>query len=401
MIKPDNNISYTPNVVYGRFFEAATLFLIFVYLSTSPFYVFPSGMPQPADIIMAIACLAPLTFYFISTRIKLNLVTFSFGTFIILAAGINIINFLNIKDLRFIFTVLFYTYNVCVFLSINIMMKKQFDMMLKVILFGVIISVGFETLYVFFTERVGSRASGTFNNPNQLAYFSILSFSILFVIRSHLKRYKLIDYIIFFCCFYTGFMSLSRSFIIIFPIFVLMIIFAKKHHFLLYVGLFTGAIITFATIGVNFQKISFEEIMIIESVERKVNSIGQKNNDSLEARGYGRLIENPVYLILGAGEGGFKRFTKDKIHEIHSGIGTIFFSYGFIGLILFFTGLYGVLRNAPPSYWLLFGCVLTYGIPHQNFRFTLFWVFLAVLYNMKVIVNEKKKIKNKALSESD
>jgi hypothetical protein len=113
-------------------------------------------------------------------------------------------------------------------------------------------------------------------------------------------------------------------------------------------------------------------------VVERFKDIGGQKDDSFAARGYDRIWLTPEYLIAGAGEGAFNRFSNNN--EMHSTFGTILFSYGLPGAALFLLVLWIIFRRAPPRYLVYFVPVCLYGITHQGLRFTQFWIFLALVF---------------------
>jgi hypothetical protein len=106
-----------------------------------------------------------------------------------------------------------------------------------------------------------------------------------------------------------------------------------------------------------------------------------------EERGYDRIVEHKQHVILGAGEGGFRRWDETahvKNMEIHSSAGTILFSYGIIGSILFVVFAWRVVRGAPWRLSLLLVPPLLYTIAHHGLRFTLLWIVLSVFVALKL-----------------
>jgi hypothetical protein len=98
------------------------------------------------------------------------------------------------------------------------------------------------------------------------------------------------------------------------------------------------------------------------------------------ARGYPRLIENPEYLAFGAGEGSFDRLNEAGSNkELHSTVGNLLMSYGVPGVALFATLIVVVCAAAPKNVLYLIPIML-YGLTHMGLRFSLFWVFLGLVY---------------------
>jgi hypothetical protein len=123
---------------------------------------------------------------------------------------------------------------------------------------------------------------------------------------------------------------------------------------------------------------------------KRFEMIGESRDDSYEGRGYDRILNNPEYLALGAGEGGYYRFDTLLIAgEVHSSFGTILFCYGVVGLFLFFRFLFYVFKGSSLFELLYFVPIFAYSITHQGLRDTFFWVFLGLVF----ILNEQKIIK--------
>ena len=69
-------------------------------------------------------------------------------------------------------------------------------------------------------------------------------------------------------------------------------------------------------------------------------------------RGMDKLLYYPQYLLYGAGEGGFWRFTlASQINEIHSSLPSIWFCYGTAPTILLLVWLGQNLKKLRPCEW--------------------------------------------------
>src|SRR5262249_18565704 len=101
--------------------------------------------------------------------------------------------------------------------------------------------------------------------------------------------------------------------------------------------------------------------------------------DTPEARGYDRIANYPEHILLGAGEGAYRRFYSALFDsEIHSSYGTLLFCYGIVGTALFAGALFWVLK-ADLRTALFLVPVFAYGSAHQGIRFAFFWAMFAVL----------------------
>ncbi|MDG1858365.1 MAG: hypothetical protein P8I94_04635, partial [Emcibacteraceae bacterium] len=153
-----------------------------------------------------------------------------------------------------------------------------------------------------------------------------------------------------------------------------------------------SAIVIFAT-----------EIEQISNAVDRLNSIGSSNDDNAAGRGYHRIWEESHYLLIGSGEGGLYRFYQGfksvmAFHELHSTLGMLFFSYGPLGLFIFIAifiklfiskGWYAVLPFLP---------LFAYGLTHQGFRFSFFWMLLSIVstsYNKSVFSEPENQRKIK------
>jgi hypothetical protein len=146
------------------------------------------------------------------------------------------------------------------------------------------------------------------------------------------------------------------------------------------VALVLGVLYQIASGGLVERFMSFESVT---SLDHRLSTIGESEDDNLLHRGYVRLIQNPQYLAFGAGEGGFERLTQiaDKqSKELHSTLGTILMSYGLVGLALFGLLLFVVFGRAPRASIAYLGPVMLYSVTHVGVRFSEFWIFLALVY---------------------
>lgn len=351
-----------------------------IYFATSIFYVFKSGYPQPADILIFLA--VGLSFIFYLFRPHWNITApMGFGIlFALCTFVINMTHYLTLPDKKFFLSSLYYLFNISIFLYTYSLYKRASKQLNKSLIMILSVAVFLECFAVFVLGiKDGSRAIGTFNNPNQLAYWTLLSFCILVVLR-YPKPFNWYDYIVIGLLFLIEMESLSKAALIAFMFAFFCLSFTKSVHMFWRVILFMFALSFLAFVSFSFETIvnTFGSLDNIQNTITRLSEIGKDSDDNLEGRGYDRLIENPEYLILGAGEGGYTRFSSIP-YELHSGIATLVFAYGISGTILFGLFLFSILRKLPPIYWLLLFSIMLYGLTHQNIRFTYFWVFLGLI----------------------
>jgi hypothetical protein len=122
------------------------------------------------------------------------------------------------------------------------------------------------------------------------------------------------------------------------------------------------------------------------SQDRVLNRGAHSDASFFQERGYDRIWRNQQYLVLGAGEGGLSRFDDTayvKGMEIHSSAGTILFSYGIAGALLFLVFMWRLIRGARARLVITLLPPLLYTGAHQGLRFTMLWVVLAVFVALK------------------
>lgn len=365
-----------------------------LYCVTSIFYIFRNGYPQPADMLLFIGMSITFLFFLlqkswvVNAPIALGLL-FAMCTFVI-----NLAHYTMLPDKRFVLSSLYYLYNMGIFIYCYALYKKNQAKLIEPLVMSFAIAIFFQAIFVFLLEsKIGPRAIGTFNNPNQLSYWSLLVFCILVGLR-YPAKFKWYDYGLIGMLCLIAMESLSKAALISFFIVFVGVSFTRL------VDNFGRAVLVMLFLAlVSFAVFSFESITgfvasadNIQNTVTRLSEIGQDSDDNLEGRGYNRVVENPQYLLLGAGEGGYGRFAINQL-ELHSGIATLLFCYGISGSVIFGFFLLAILRRLPAIYWVLMFALLFYGLTHQNIRFSLFWLFLGLITAQgELIMAQKQKL---------
>lgn len=366
-------------------FSSVLISFLALYCFISIFYVFPSGYPQPSDLILATGTGLCFVYYAMRTPLSFNIAGYCLIGFVIYTLFVNLFHYLHLKDIFLLFSSAFYLYNGGVFAFITILFTLNPDQTRKWLRIGLIGAVLIETVFLINIGAVDIREIGTFNNPNQLGYWALLMTGCLFLLKDKDQYFSWLDYLILLILTLAALMSLSRGVIAGFPILIALYVFSSQtKRIIRYLALGFGIILTLSTVGTFlFQPQKAQEIAYIGPVLERFLKTGELSHDNIEGRGYTRLTDYPHYLILGAGEGGYERFDPVQKLEFHSGFGNILFSYGIIGFGLFLGFFIFILKNAPPRVWITLAPIIFYSLTHQSFRFTLFWVFLAICYQVK------------------
>ncbi len=300
--------------------------------------------------------------------------------FVLVTIIVNLIHYSYFPVPRFLFSSTYYVYNFMAFIFFSYMFRNYPKEMMRAAYIGLAAVIILQIPHIHLFPDQTWRQTGTFNNPNQLAYWSLLSLIVLVLFR-HNNRFNLMDFFLFFVLLYLQTQAISKAGMITFALAVLCLPFvpqmSKMGRIFILLTLCAGVVY-----GVfNYDKILAipDKVVEVERVVARLETIGEDEDDNPLVRGYGRLYEFPEYVLLGAGEGAYERFNPVHPNEIHSGLATIVFSYGIAGTAFFAFFLLSILNRQPWYYVFLFGCVFLYSLPHQNIRFTHFWVYLGIL----------------------
>jgi len=351
------------------------LLLWFLYILLIPFYVVPSGLPQPGDLLVLL--IFPLALLGWNGRLHRESLR-SFRALTWFTGWVCAVNLAWAVILwswgRDLLPPAFYVYNTAIFFSVLILYQRFGDAFLRVTLYSVFFVTMLQVVASFVLLQGGFRGSLFFSNPNQLGYFALLAACVISLLQDRLRFGRLNSSIGLTGCAYLALLSASRSALV--GIALLLVLLLSNPR-LIVLGCLIAAGLVFA--GDTFtQAFDTSQTRFLERRETKLGFF--------EGRGYDRVWENKQYLVLGAGEGNVGRFAETTAigsMEIHSSAGTILFSYGLVGSLLFLIFLARVIRGASFRAILMLLPPLLYTVAHQGMRFTLLWVLLALFAILK------------------
>ena len=228
----------------------------------------------------------------------------------------------------------------------------------------------------FATREWGFRTVLYFNNPNQLALWSVNLLVITEVLLSSLRvagHYRLAMRLlpVFFVI-----LSVSKAGLVAFAFFAIVSLIRLNRRQLL----FTAAILVGLT---PFISQGLSHIKVIDNVSKRMET-DNSDDDNLTGRGFDRITTEWQYLFFGAGEGSTDRF-KSKYHgELHSTPFTVLFCYGLLGSSLFGLALYLVLSGGNiGSKLVLFMVLGLFTMGHMTLRIPMFWLALFSINSYK------------------
>lgn len=343
----------------------------------SPMYVYPSGQPQPTDYVFA-AMVFLVYFHSIATSralplSKLPLCWVGLICWIVLHC---LVSSLLLQSSEFYRVIAFWVYNAAVsscFLYLINCEDKGKAFIERAISLGLMVSgVG-----VFLSLSEGGRVTGFFNNPNQLAFYSLLGVCSMLMLDRMSFNIKPLTIMALVSGVAGIFAASSLAAIAGFLLVVLGCLIANLHpkklfRFMVLIVLF------FAAASLFDDKILSG---ILENVYDRSLVAGEKFDSIGKERNYDRIFAFPEYVFLGAGEGHLERFYPYDKLEIHSSFGNLLFAYGIPGIGLFLLLVFSLLRNAPLPVWLVVSGPMVYSLTHMGLRTTLFWIFLAIVWS--------------------
>lgn len=340
-----------------------------------PFYVFDSGLPQPADLLGLLLLFMLLRRWNGRLRPSLAQPLKSLIVFMLYVIAVNVAwSFIELRfslDTKegFLIAPTFYIFNGFTFLAFLLMFQRYGELMLWLTARLVLISLVVQVVVAFIVPRVVGRSIVMFNNPNQLGYYALLSAGIVMLAQRRLRLSTIQVTIGLAASSYLALLS------------------ASKAALASIAGLGTVLLIskfrTIVLMSLVFVVLIFTDNPFSNAIDRAQARIeNDKSLQFVDERGYDRILNYPEYCVLGAGEGGYTRFRETSLigsHELHSSMGTLFFCYGIAGTILFGIFLWRTTSGSGLRAWIIVGGGFAYGMTHQGLRFRLLWVLLGMV----------------------
>jgi hypothetical protein len=352
-----------------------------IYVALIPVYVFKSGLPQPGDLF--ILALVPIVLWRWNGTLSPEVASAfrALMWFTVWVVGVDYTwmfltgNFALWGPDSFMLYPIYYIYNTLIFLCAVVLYRRHGLFFLRVTVMVLIMTVFAQGVSGIILQS-GKRGALFFNNPNQLGYFALLVATLIAMTHRHLKLRLLTASSAMLCCGFLALLSASRAAVGGIAI-LLALLFFSNPKIILITCLATFTLVIAGPLSGTFDN----------AQDRIENRSRHSQRTFFEERGYERIAEHEQYLLLGAGEGGFTRWD-DVQHvrhmEIHSSAGTIIFSYGIVGSLLFVVFVWRVVRRAPRRLLLLLLPPFLYTIAHHGLRFTALWVLLSIFIVLKI-----------------
>lgn len=390
---------------------------LYAYILLKPWYLSKSGTLQISDIfiILGFGLTVYKNFRKGNTWKKIEDNLIYFIIFVLLTFLINLLYSIKYSMSDFVKSSLYYLF---IFMGLYTFRFKIYDKkFLKVTYYCFVID-----LIIQFIAGVlgigaiygGSRYMGTFNDPNQFGFFIIMSMAYIYTIAKVLKLK--VNPLIYILTVYLLYLSASTGMLLAVGSFLLIQIvvniksifnnFKKYVPILLIIGILISLICSIVFIIYKTNDNVKEKIdifvnkkilnsSIVKRVSGKINKIDADSNNFLEDRHLDKLVNNPIYMIYGAGQGSFDRFGNNS-GEIHSTFPSILFCYGLIPFMILSYWIYINLKGLSIMQLSPYIAIFIESFTLVNNRQVLFWV-LIIMANLykddRSNINENKENK--------
>lgn len=374
--------------------------VFYLYVFLKPFYFWSSGLPQVGDILIILflpvfilVCYGNFKFY--SSRHKRFFVfSFAFLTYCLLVNIFWSIKQESLEPLLYSFYLYFNYYVVLLIYNLRVRGYFSFEKLIIALFFSSV----FLVLYSIFNWQPGFRQVATFNNPNQLGAYAMLSTIIVlyFSASSAFKDLKIIYR-------YLSFLLVLLNVILVVISFSAGAIFATAcsllfifmRNFKKYIPLVLFFLLSMSGFFVALYNSDTEVSNIVKArTDKKEQSVS-----IFYERGYDRMLNHLEYNFFGAGEGARHRLNSyiiNDVHqlEIHSTVGTLVFSYGLMALFyLIFLVIDISSRFKHNSIVFLIIALTPYLLTHNLLRHPLLWMFILMPLLCQIIVFHPKESK--------
>lgn len=364
--------------------------LIFLYILLKPFYFWSSGLPQISDIILVFSFIIMLVTSDKKQTIMLLRKNVHFIIFLIFVFIINLIYFIYYTNIDFVHATLYYTFNTMGILIFTKAFEDKNKHTVKMTRTAFMLSLILQLALYFL--KIGKQYSqnrymGTFNDPNQFAFFCLLAYCYIYLLMPKNKRFSIINFTFLSLATYliilsgsTGMLLGITIFIASFVLFAVRKIFTNPRKALRIVVLATPCIVFMCCIVAllpNSQEILYKitNLPIYSRVQEKtMKASGEADVSLWEERGYDRIMYYPHYIIYGAGQGNNSRFEKAYHHgELHATLPAVLFCYGIAPTLLLIKWILKKLRGVEKERLIVYVALIAESFTLANSRQVLFW----------------------------
>lgn len=364
-----------------------------------PVYLFPSGNPQLVDVPI----LATMIYVFVTLDEReiylISLTSLTFFFFTAWGIVINMTQFMQTYHPFYVMASLQIVYIFLLFPTFAILFYRMLEHQKAIpyVYAGIVFTSILPLLLHGKPEsQFIIRESLSFNNPNQLALFSLSFVSITFILNNHFGKHPLstgkraslaaVNVLVLFLGHYFVLVSASRAALV--SIIVIDVIWCwSLKRTALPSFLVVTALLLLLVFNAGLTNFTKDNLLKMAAFRRLYNI---ELSQLLLKRTENRFVFENVSLIFGNGK------TKPVVgkNEVHNTFADIIYSYGIIGGCLFSAFLFLYFRTVAYTFYNL-GILIAFvpmHISHNLLRFRVMWIFLALIYSLALIRTNSRQI---------
>lgn len=362
------------------------------YVALSPLYLWASGLPQMADILLALSMVGYWAFnggMHLPRRGRDE--AYLLLMFICVAWVVSAVHAVIHKP-DMLMDAVRLSFNILVFIFVLELAGRAPRRFIQLTLFGL-----FGAYLVILNSDLSlhsGRETGSFNNPNQLGYMGVLCMAYVTLALWWGVFWTWAISILALIIVVTGLLGISFAAIACLSMAsaIYLVVFALKpstarRKVLTALGivlLMVLAVLLNRGFDVGARQVDWVENNVINPLsiryERRASSKLESKVEGLssgEERGFAIFSVRPDLMFLGAGRGGNKRYVERN--EIHASLPAVLYSYGFLGMFLF-CGAFALIHLKSSLLALVVVMpIWAWSFAHYGLNFPLFWGLMAFL----------------------
>lgn len=378
-------------------------FIMFcLFLVTKQFYILESGSFQLGDAFLALAVLCFGIWYLAKGRKERAFWEVCWkgdillAAFVVCSAVINGLWYLKYRDMELIRSSMFLLYNFAAVIVCRCYLRE--DKMRQII--GMILRANIYIQLLMLVTGIGQyrfehRWCGTFNDPNQMAFFLLMSLFISFCIKEMEGGHdwkEIPDWIVVLVL-----VILSKSVGITAGIGVFGIGYAvyiicrklarmkeneeqQKQRKHLLIGIWGCCLLALVLLAgvVMVQYRSGDDYNLLVRIGEKFEILFTGDLKSILAeRGLDKILANPAALLYGAGDGAFDRYGAGyTLLELHCTPAALWFCYGIVPFAVLCVWVWKNIRQLPAVAYVVYAAVFVESLFLVNHRQPYFWMFI-------------------------
>lgn len=376
--------------------------LLLIYILLKPLYIFESGALQVADAFLILASLITVIGISIDSKTRAKIVdacksNAHYIAFVVTTILINSFYFAYYNQSRFLVSSFYFVFNLLaiILFSTTIADRKFLNsvstiLKVNIIIQLLILALGAGRYYDIY------RYMGTFNDPNQFAFYILISYFVIYSINVILGK-KNFEIVYIAASIFLILQSASTGILLGLIIFLALegvywiaktkLTYKLVRHMIcgsglvciIYLSLIFIVPSLYSNQYIGIDKY-FASQVIVERATDKVSRASSGQEASVwQERGYDKLVIYPKSILYGSGEGGYSRY-KLAYHqgEFHSTFPAILFYYGIIPLLILSKWVWLKLKGADIRIVIAVIAIIIESMTLANYRQSLFWLLIVI-----------------------